>query len=92
MNFSFSLNCQNFIALFPQCVIISCYIILIKKFQDGSGQYKWLDGWPVLYTNWGNNEPTMRDGEGCVMVKDTAWEDTQCDATRPFMCKIATGM
>ena len=53
--------------------------------------YKWLDGWPVYYTNWGDNEPTMRDGEGCVMVKNAAWEDTQCEATRPYVCKISTG-
>ncbi|XP_072020400.1 macrophage mannose receptor 1-like [Amphiura filiformis] len=64
--------------------------VWIGMSDDGSGQYRWLDGWPVLYTNWGNNEPTMRDGEGCVMVRNAAWEDTQCETAKPFVCKIST--
>ncbi|XP_072020262.1 macrophage mannose receptor 1-like [Amphiura filiformis] len=34
-----------------------------------AGEYSWVDGWPVYYTNWGTSEPSRGPGEGCVAVE-----------------------
>ena len=61
--------------------------------QDDSGVYKWLDGWPVFYTNWGTNEPSMGDGEGCVRLTNRPeWQDSGCANAHPFICKLSFGM
>ena len=53
-------------------------------------EYKWLDDWPNIYTNWGANEPG--NGEGCVaMEADGRWNDTLCNKAFPFVCKVAKG-
>ncbi|XP_038078467.1 macrophage mannose receptor 1-like [Patiria miniata] len=51
-------------------------------------RYGWVDGWPVLFSAWGENEPSGGDGEGCVMTNaDGRWDDTLCTAQKPFICK-----
>ena len=55
------------------------------------GEYEWTDGWPDLYTNWGDDEPG--DGEGCVaMGEGGTWTDTQCDENYNFVCKVSAGL
>ncbi len=64
----------------------------ICYFQDKDGTYKWLDGWPVFFTKWGRNEPSMGEGEGCVRVNsDVNWQDHGCDNQYPYICKISFG-
>ncbi|XP_035670035.1 uncharacterized protein LOC118411665 [Branchiostoma floridae] len=53
-------------------------------------QYRWTDGWPVLYVNWGANEPSMGPREGCVAMEEGgAWDDTTCSTQLPAVCKIS---
>ncbi|KAJ8307073.1 hypothetical protein KUTeg_015157, partial [Tegillarca granosa] len=35
---------------------------------SAQGTYTWLDGWPVLYTNWGSGQPVKAIGGGCVAM------------------------
>ncbi|XP_072020013.1 LOW QUALITY PROTEIN: uncharacterized protein [Amphiura filiformis] len=52
--------------------------------QD-TGTYGYVDGWPLTFTQWGENEPS---GEGCVTLKsDETWDAIPCDDMRPFICK-----
>lgn len=61
------------------------------SWQD-EGIYEWVDGWPVWYTNWGHNEPSKDEGEGCVAVmSDGSWNDTVCTDARPPICKYTFG-
>ena len=57
-----------------------------------NGQYSWLGGWPIHFTKWGPNEPSMGDGEGCVgVVLNTLWQDESCEHYHSFICKISFG-
>lgn len=63
--------------------------------EDGS--YMWTDGWPVFFTQWGPGEPSNIDGEGCVSMHGSpmfhgTWNDTKCDVSKPYICKISSGM
>ncbi|XP_066304554.1 lymphocyte antigen 75-like [Branchiostoma lanceolatum] len=54
-------------------------------------RYRWTDGWPVLYDNWGANEPSMGPREGCVAMEEGgAWDDTTCTTQLPAVCKKST--
>ncbi|XP_077993990.1 macrophage mannose receptor 1-like [Glandiceps talaboti] len=60
---------------------------------ERKGSYKWSDGTPVLYTNWGEEEPSTGFGEGCVKMRtDGTWDDTSCFSTGSAMCKYWTGV
>ncbi|XP_071940909.1 macrophage mannose receptor 1-like [Antedon mediterranea] len=55
------------------------------------GEYMWLDGWPIWYTNWAENEPSKGPGEGCVRVNDDGtWEDATCTSLHYPLCKTTT--
>lgn len=63
--------------------------------EDGS--YMWTDGWPVFFTQWGPGEPSNIEGEGCVSMHGSrifhgTWNDTKCDVSKPYICKISSGM
>ena len=63
-----------------------CYI------QD-TQEFGWVDGWPILYTNWGNREPSQLPGEGCVIVgSDAMWDNINCGVTQVSVCKYTSGM
>ncbi|KAL2099694.1 hypothetical protein ACEWY4_004088 [Coilia grayii] len=70
------------------------WIGLRKRVRSDS--YSWSDGWPVFFTHWGPGEPTNREGEGCVSIHapahhlDGTWNDTACDAAKPYICKTTT--
>ncbi|KAI8521387.1 hypothetical protein Bbelb_011410 [Branchiostoma belcheri] len=54
-------------------------------------QYRWTDGWPLIYANWGPNEPSMGPREGCVAMEEGgAWDDTSCTTQLPAVCKISS--
>ncbi|XP_071824822.1 macrophage mannose receptor 1-like isoform X2 [Apostichopus japonicus] len=56
---------------------------------EHNGIYKWVDDWPVWYTNWGHNEPSRGLQEGCVaMMSDGSWNDTVCTETKLPICKF----
>ena len=59
---------------------------------QGDGEYEWVDSWNVIYTNWGENEPSMEDGGGCVALHvDGFWKDDVCSNIYGFVCKSTTG-
>ncbi|XP_033624642.1 macrophage mannose receptor 1-like [Asterias rubens] len=58
------------------------------ELQKETGTYGWVNGWPVLFSAWGENEPSGGTGEGCVMsTTDGRWDDTLCTSLKPFICK-----
>ena len=67
-------------------------LFLIDLFQV-EGEYSWVDGWPVWFTNWGTSEPSKDAGEGCVAVEfDGSWDDTDCNRKLMPLCKYSLGM
>nr|XP_006813569.1 PREDICTED: macrophage mannose receptor 1-like [Saccoglossus kowalevskii] len=60
---------------------------------ESDGVYKWTDGSPVLFTAWGDAEPSKDPYEGCVqMTTQGPWDDTDCSLGSAAMCKYWTGM
>ena len=52
-----------------------------------------MDGWHVVYTNWGDGEPSDPEGTGgCVsMHADGKWYDDPCDNAYFTPCKQTDG-
>uniref|UniRef100_A0A8B9FHD7 C-type lectin domain-containing protein n=1 Tax=Amazona collaria TaxID=241587 RepID=A0A8B9FHD7_9PSIT len=60
----------------------------IKEGED-SGQFKYLDGMPVNYTKWHQNEPNGKKTEKCVeMYTDGSWNDKKCNLHRLTICEF----
>uniref|UniRef100_A0A672JBB3 C-type lectin domain-containing protein n=1 Tax=Salarias fasciatus TaxID=181472 RepID=A0A672JBB3_SALFA len=58
--------------------------------RQGDGSYKWSDGWPVFFTQWGPGEPSNLQDEGCVVGYNFGqWNDEHCNVSRKFICKHA---
>ncbi|KAK4312213.1 hypothetical protein Pmani_016336 [Petrolisthes manimaculis] len=54
--------------------------------------FKWSDGWPVVYSNWGKDQPTVNVTDAnCVSLsgEDGMWYNMKCDDIRPFICKYS---
>ncbi|XP_062297513.1 macrophage mannose receptor 1 [Scomber scombrus] len=75
---------------------------LWKQISKGSGQYyigltvnldksfSWLDGTPVTFTAWDNNEPNFANNdENCVTIYASMgyWNDINCGLELPSICK-----
>lgn len=65
----------------------------LRRQDDGS--YRWSDGWPVFFTQWGPGEPSNMKDEGCVSMHGAfpfhgTWNDTDCDVTKSYICKISS--
>ncbi|XP_072021157.1 lymphocyte antigen 75-like [Amphiura filiformis] len=55
-----------------------------------TGQYEWLDGWPLTFTNWRVSEPSRASGKGCVAISNnpnSTWVDENCSEQKGFICK-----
>ena len=52
-----------------------------------------MDGWHVIFTNWGDGEPSDPEGTGgCVsMHSDGRWYDDPCDSMYAVPCKYTEG-
>ncbi|XP_029941423.1 macrophage mannose receptor 1-like [Salarias fasciatus] len=62
--------------------------------RQGDGSYKWSDGWPVFFTQWGPGEPSNLQDEGCVSMHAAfpfhgTWNDTDCAVAKSYICKIS---
>lgn len=56
-----------------------------------SGEYEWLDGWPVSYTNWAAMEPSQGSNEGCIaLTVNGTWDDTGCSSNYRGICKYTS--
>ena len=61
---------------------------------DAEGQWLWVTGEPVLYTNWRSGEPnnqgTDPSGEDCMIVEGDnggLWDDRACVNTYGYICE-----
>ncbi|CAJ0953485.1 unnamed protein product, partial [Mesorhabditis belari] len=56
-----------------------------------NGNWTYADGTPLVYKNWGPNEPsTASNSSVCaIMSPDTGkWFSAECTFARPFLCSI----
>nr|KAG5696149.1 hypothetical protein BaRGS_026508 [Batillaria attramentaria] len=60
------------------------------SFDSSLGEYSWVDGWPVTFTQWDSGEPNLQSAGSCVTMLDGMWSDTFCNETHPFVCKITS--
>ena len=71
---------------------VVCQLLISYTQYQVAGEYSWVDGWPVWYTNWGQSEPSRGTGEGCVAVEfDGDWDDTDCSRKLMPLCKYSFG-
>nr|XP_033797785.1 pulmonary surfactant-associated protein A-like [Geotrypetes seraphini] len=57
--------------------------------SDTIGQFQYIDGNPVNYTNWRKNEPNGNGKENCVeMFTDGLWNDKKCNQYRLTICEF----
>jgi hypothetical protein len=57
--------------------------------QVTEGNFLWIDGSPVTYTNWNAGEPNNSGNEDYVQIYNTGvWNDVNAAATSPFMLQL----
>ncbi|XP_033918369.1 pulmonary surfactant-associated protein A-like [Melopsittacus undulatus] len=65
------------------------YAYLGIKIGEDAGQFKYLNGIPVNYTKWYQNEPNGKRTEKCVeMYNDGSWNDKKCNLRRLTICEF----
>ncbi|MGY8927507.1 MAG: lectin-like protein, partial [Flavobacteriales bacterium] len=53
------------------------------------GNWQWITGEEVTYTNWGANEPDGGEVEnGCELVSDGTWNDQNVNSLRQFVFEV----
>ncbi|XP_074013154.1 macrophage mannose receptor 1-like [Numenius arquata] len=63
---------------------------LIGLFQDADQQFSWMDGRPVHYTAWAQDEPNFKySEENCVVLYkvDGLWNDVSCGFSNGYICE-----
>ena len=66
------------------------FVLNLWSLQE-TGEFKWVDGWPLLWTNWARFEPSSRPGEGCVVVTEYAdWDNAACEVQQAYICKYTS--
>ena len=69
--------------------------LIVFFLSQTPGQYHWVDKWSMLYSYWGQNQPSNPNG-GCVVMEPTRghWSDINCTALdiHPAVCKISSSM
>ncbi|OXB72090.1 UNVERIFIED_CONTAM: hypothetical protein H355_008594, partial [Colinus virginianus] len=64
------------------------YAYLGIKESNTAGQFKYLNGKPLNYTNWQQYEPNGKGIEKCVeMYTDGSWKDRKCNLYRLSICE-----
>ncbi|XP_030059123.1 pulmonary surfactant-associated protein A [Microcaecilia unicolor] len=57
--------------------------------SNSIGQFNYIDGNPLNYTNWRTNEPNGNGKENCVeMYTDGLWNDKKCNQYRLTICEF----
>ena len=95
--YSFVIRCDGIETHFSLCTLKLVKLTfpsrgILYPFQ-GTGDYRWMDGWHVIFTNWGDGEPSDPEGTGgCVsMHADGKWYDDPCDTLAAVPCKYTEG-
>ncbi|NXJ41049.1 SFTPA protein, partial [Ciconia maguari] len=59
------------------------------KEGETSGQFKYINGMPLNYTKWYQDEPNGKGTEKCVeMYTDGSWNDKDCNVYRLTICEF----
>ncbi|NXX33330.1 SFTPA protein, partial [Nicator chloris] len=65
------------------------YAYLGIRKGETSGQFKYINGTPLNYSNWHQHEPSSKRKEKCVeMYTDGTWNDKKCNMNRLTVCKF----
>lgn len=60
--------------------------------RDTEGNFEWISGAPVGFTNWRVDEPNNSNDEDCTeMDSDGLWNDIDCGQGRRFLCECDPG-
>lgn len=67
------------------------WIGLNDRGAGNEGDFVWVSGEPVVFTNFAEGEPNNRLGEDCVHIRANAddWNDLACSRSLPYVCEIA---
>ncbi|KAL3836018.1 hypothetical protein ACJMK2_021471 [Sinanodonta woodiana] len=61
----------------------------LEDFQS-TGDFEWISGAPVVYTNWDYGEPTLEENM-CVVISEGFWKQVLCNSSHPAICQKSTG-
>ncbi|XP_064320933.1 pulmonary surfactant-associated protein A isoform X1 [Phalacrocorax carbo] len=65
------------------------YAYLGIKEGETSGEFMDINGTPLNYTKWHQNEPNGKGRENCVeMYSDGTWNDKKCNLNRLTICEF----
>lgn len=64
--------------------------MIIKKYYFSPGEWLWLDGTVMDYTNWGEGQPTDHSYGG-IATSDGKWKASYQRYNRPYICKTPKG-
>ncbi|EOB04143.1 Pulmonary surfactant-associated protein A [Anas platyrhynchos] len=65
------------------------YAYLGIKENETSGQFEYMNGTPLNYTNWYQYEPNGKGTEKCVeMYTNGSWNDRKCNLYRLTICEF----
>ncbi|XP_058697828.1 pulmonary surfactant-associated protein A-like [Poecile atricapillus] len=65
------------------------YAYLGIRKGETSGQFKYINGKPLNYSNWHQHEPNSKGREKCVeMYTDGTWNDKKCNMYRLTICQL----
>uniref|UniRef100_A0A914PM20 C-type lectin domain-containing protein n=1 Tax=Panagrolaimus davidi TaxID=227884 RepID=A0A914PM20_9BILA len=55
-----------------------------------SGNWTWMDGTPLDFTDWAPGEPKNVTGNNCatLSINDGYWRSENCFKTKPYICKV----
>ncbi|XP_041036069.1 C-type lectin domain family 17, member A-like [Carcharodon carcharias] len=55
---------------------------------ESEGNWKWVDGTPVSFTQWDQGEPNnWNDNENCASIRASGWNDYICSDRFRFICE-----
>ncbi|XP_041036060.1 C-type lectin domain family 10 member A-like isoform X2 [Carcharodon carcharias] len=55
---------------------------------ESEGNWKWVDGTPVSFTQWDQGEPNnWNDNENCAIIRASGWNDYSCSDQFRFICE-----
>ncbi|NWY68335.1 SFTPA protein, partial [Erithacus rubecula] len=65
------------------------YAYLGIREGETPGQFKYINGMPLDYSNWHQNKPDGKGKEKCVeMYTDGTWNDRSCNVNRLTICEF----